>query len=167
MIADAVFVAACVMESKGLIDLTSAAKHAVVTVENVFNHRMKCLRHIRSPPFTPYARCIAAKPDFTAGAGVDATKLSLYAQKAGEIAVGAADRLKQLMASKELDALRKKALQTRVENMEQTARAMGASLAAFARVCDDAEVLKDHTVRVERPFDASMICFALCKKESQ
>ncbi|KAH9599324.1 hypothetical protein LSM04_005806 [Trypanosoma melophagium] len=167
MIADAVFVAACVIESRGLIDLTSAAKHSLVSVESIFNHRMSCLRHIRSPPFKPYASCLAAKPDFGTVDNSNPVKLALYAQKAGEIAVGAADRLKQILTSKDLPQLRKKAIQSHVEGLERTARAVGASLAAFANVCDDEKALNGYTVSVERPFLPSMLCFTLRKKETK
>ncbi|RNE96342.1 uncharacterized protein Tco025E_09756 [Trypanosoma conorhini] len=164
MIADAVFVAACVLEAKGLIDLTSAAKHSLMTVENAFNHRMKCLQHIRSPPFTPYSHCIAAKLNISTSENLDSRKVFLYAQKAGEIAVSAADKLKQLMASKDLDQARKKTIQPQVENMERTARAVGASLAAFAAVSDNDEALQGYHVSAEYPFDPSMLCFTFRKK---
>ncbi|ESL09757.1 hypothetical protein TRSC58_02519 [Trypanosoma rangeli SC58] len=167
MIADALFVAACVLEAKGLVDLRSAAKHSLMTVENTFNHRMKCLQHIRSPPFTPYAYCIAAKLDINTDGNVDSQKVFLYAQKASEVAVGAADRLKQLMASKELDQARRKAIQPQVENMERTARAVGASLAAFATVCDNDEALRGYHARIEYPFDPAMLCFTFHKNETQ
>ncbi|KAF5225288.1 hypothetical protein ECC02_001465 [Trypanosoma cruzi] len=167
MIADAVFVAACIMEAKGLIDLTSPAKHSFMTVENTFNHRMKCLQHIRSPPFTPYARCIAAKPDISTKQNTDTSTVFLYAQKASEIAVNAAEILKQLIASKELDKTRKRAIQSHVENMERTARAVGASLASFATVCDNDEALQGYKVSVEYPFDPAMLCFTFRKKETR
>lgn len=167
MIADAVFVSACVMESKGLIDLTSAPKHSLMTVENAFNHRMKCLQHIHSPPFTPYARCMAAKPDMSGVLDSGTSKVLFYAQKAGEIAVNAAERLKQLMASREMNAIRKMALQTHVEAMERTARAVGASLAVFAAVCDNEEALRGYTVTPECSFHPSMLFFALRKKETR
>ncbi|AAZ11347.1 hypothetical protein, conserved [Trypanosoma brucei brucei TREU927] len=163
-ITDALFRAACVMEAKGLIDFKTQGKYSLTTVERVFNNRMKCLGHIRSPTFVPYGYCVSAKPNFSSTNDGDPPKISHYAHEAGVQALNAAERLKHLLAMKGLDGARGRALYEHIKAMEKTARAINASLASFVGVCDDEEALKGYAVEVCRPFHSCMICLTLRKR---
>nr|CCC47960.1 conserved hypothetical protein, fragment [Trypanosoma vivax Y486] len=167
LIANATFVCACVMEIKGLIDLTSQPKHSLITVENAFNHRLRCLWQMQNPPFTSYARCLEAKRELLGTVPMDDERLLKLSQTARSVAENAADKLKKLLLLRELGSPRKRALESRVHAMEQTARSLSASLATFMDICKDEDKLKDFTAKFEHPFHPSMICLSLQRKTTQ
>ncbi|CCW63914.1 unnamed protein product [Phytomonas sp. EM1] len=165
MLSDAVFLAACLMEGKGLIDLTSGAPHGLISAENTFNHRMlECFGQIHSPPLASYKRCTSAKPELT---GELASRLPLYARKASEAAEGAAGKAKAMLSLRSghgVERERLNALRGAVEGFERAANHTAASLRAFTEICEDPEKLAQRVAVVERPVVPYLLNFGLQEK---
>lgn len=160
-LSDATYLSACLMEKKNLIDLVSAPKHSLISVENVFNHRLLlCYGQLRSPPLRSYERCMSGKPSLE-----DASKIPMYAKKAAEVASNASEKLKAILSTSTIDDVRKSTIRRTAEGLEKTARMVAVSLLAFATACESDEELKDYCVTVERPGLPSALTFAFHKKK--
>ncbi|KAG5481866.1 hypothetical protein LSCM4_06943 [Leishmania orientalis] len=160
-LSDATFLSACLMEKKKLIDLVSAPKGALTSVENTFNHRLLlCYGQLRNPPLRSYEVCMSAKLSLD-----EASKIPIYAKKAAEVASNAAEKLKAVMSSSSIDDVRKAAIRRNAEGLEKTAHMVAASLRAFSGVCEDDEELKDYCATVERPGLPSALTFAFRKRK--
>jgi N-alpha-acetyltransferase 35, NatC auxiliary subunit len=160
-LSDATYLSACLMEKKGLIDLASAPKHSLISVENAFNHRLLlCYGQLRSPPLRSYERCMSGKPSLD-----DASKIAVYAKKAAEVASNSSEKLKAILSTSTIDDVRKGTIRRTAEGLEKTARMVAASLLAFATACEGNEELKDYCATVERPGLPSALVFAFHKKK--
>ncbi|GET87657.1 hypothetical protein, conserved [Leishmania tarentolae] len=160
-LSDAAYFSACLMEKKSLIDLSSAPKGSLISVENTFNHRLLlCYGQLRSPPLRSYERCISAKPSLD-----DMSKIPIYAKKAAEVASNAAEKLKAVLSSSAVDEVRKAAIRRNAEGLEKTAHVVAASLLAFSAVCENSEELKDYCATVERPGLPSALAFMFRKRK--
>ncbi|KPI85829.1 hypothetical protein ABL78_5110 [Leptomonas seymouri] len=161
-LSDAIYLSACLMENKKLIDLVSAPKHSLISVENAFNHRLRlCYGQLRSPAFRSYERCMSAKPSLD-----DASKIPVFAKKAAEVAGNASEKLRAILSTSTIDEVRKGTIRRSAEGLEKTARMVAASLLAFATACESNEELKDYCATVERPGLPSSLTFAFHKKEA-
>nr|VDZ43775.1 hypothetical_protein_conserved [Leishmania donovani] len=160
-LSDATYLSACLMERKNLIDLASAPKGSLISVENIFNHRLLlCYGQLRNPPLRSYERCMSAKPSLD-----DVSKIPIYAKKAAEVASNAAEKLKAVMSSSAVDEVRKAAIRRNAEGLEKTAHIVAASLRAFSAVCENSEELKDYCAAVERPGLPSALTFTFRKRK--
>ncbi|KAG5508230.1 hypothetical protein JKF63_05486 [Porcisia hertigi] len=160
-LSDATYLAACLMEKKKLIDLHSAPRQSLISVENIFNHRLlHCYGQLQNPPLRSYKRCLSAKPSFD-----DVSKIPIYAQKAAEVASNAAEKLRAVMSSSAIDDVRKAAIRRNIEGLEKTAHMVAASLRVFSAICENDERLKDYCGAVERPGIPGALAFAFRKKK--
>ncbi|KAK7197389.1 Mak10 subunit, NatC N(alpha)-terminal acetyltransferase [Novymonas esmeraldas] len=160
-LSDATYLSACLMEKKRLIDLAGAPKHSLISVENVFNHRLLlCYGQLRSPPLRSYERCMSSRPALD-----DASKIPVYAAKAADVATNAAEKLRSVLSSSSVDEVRRASIRRSVEGLEKTAHMVAASLRAFSAVCERDDELKDYCATVERPGLPSAVTFAFRKKK--
>ncbi|KAG5481556.1 hypothetical protein LSCM1_05578 [Leishmania martiniquensis] len=160
-LSDATFLSACLMEKKKLIDLVSAPKAALVSVENTFNHRLLlCYGQLRNPPLRSYDVCMSAKLPLD-----EVSRIPTYAKKAADVASSAAEKLKAVMSSSSIDDVRKAAIRRNAEGLEKTAHIVAASLRAFSAVCGNDEELKDYCATVERPGLPSALTFTFRKRK--
>ncbi|CAJ1021035.1 Mak10 subunit, NatC N(alpha)-terminal acetyltransferase, putative [Leishmania lindenbergi] len=160
-LSDATYLSACLMERKNLIDLISAPKGSLISVENAFNHRLLlCYGQLRNPPLRSYERCMSARPSLD-----DVRQIPMYAKKAAEVASNAAEKLKALMSSSAIDDVRKAAIRRNAEGLEKTAHVVAASLRAFSAVCENGEELKDYCATVERPGLPSALTFTFRRRK--
>lgn len=163
MLSDSTFLAACLMEQKNLIDLTSGPAHSLTTVESVFNHRMrKCFEDIHHPPFTPYAHCMSAKPDLCAVA----SKIPDCARKTAAVAANAAAKARAALTSSTIGEVRRESLRSSLEGLEKTAKAVSASLLSLAALCEEPDTMKEYEAVVERPSLPHLLNFTLRKRHS-
>ncbi|CAD2221665.1 hypothetical protein AGDE_15456 [Angomonas deanei] len=162
---DAIFISSNLFEFKKLINLTDGPDGALITPENVFNHRfLKYFGLIRSPPFASYKRCVAAKIDFVQ----EEKDLLLYATRSSELAQQAVSKIKTVINGAALQGTQRQIiLKNTLEELERTAVTTAASLAAFAAVCEEQEkdIAEKYVSRVERPGDKSLVCFSFRKKQ--
>ncbi|CCW70804.1 unnamed protein product [Phytomonas sp. Hart1] len=153
MLTDTVFLFACLVEGKGMIDFARAPPHALISVENTFNHRMReCFGLIRSPPLSSYAQCTKARPELT---GEDvAPRIPVYAQNASDVAKRAAAKARgilQQLTGNGAEPARLNAMRATLEGFERAANTTAAALGAFAAICEDPKRLAEHIAVVEKP----------------
>lgn len=172
LLSDSVFISACLMEHQKLVNLTDGPKHAMTTVEDIFNHRMlKCFGAVHSPPFTSYARCLAVRPDL----GTDDSRVPGYARKSCEVAIGAAAKMRAVLTAPATagasgtaaaeERVRRESLAILYGGFEKAAKTVAASLASFYTMCTDKEMMSKYTTLVDRSTLPYIINFALHKKD--
>lgn len=174
MVSDIAFLSGCMMESQGLIDLSSAPRHALITTAEVFNHRIfKCFGCIQTAPVSSYTDYMAANTKLGVAKGnADADERRLFYAKQGRVVAAKAaenarlllQKLTQLSTMQQPSAteeehpmagaaetrLRLSSLRPTLEALEQSANALTTSMACFEAATEDPVLITEYTAQVEK-----------------